>query len=143
MNVGFLRRFIDEPLLTFAAICFGAFVVIADVILFAWMLDRSPNFSEPIALFINGLLTAAPFLWLAYRRSNRLLPWLIGIALTLWLWWRWLQNGVAYQRAPDGSGVDMGFALLMLVSPIFIGAVCVWIDDLLRLRSRTGYQSPT
>jgi hypothetical protein len=132
----FLRKLGAEPLLTLAAICFGAFVVVADRVLFGTMLSRPIDFSEPDVLIINGLLAAAPFILLAYRGSRRLLPWLTGIALTLWLWWRFLQDGVAYQRAPDGSGVDMGFALLMLVSPAFIGALCVWIDVVMRDRSR-------
>lgn len=134
--MGFLRKLAAEPMLTLAAICFGAFVVVADRVLFATMLDRPPDFSEPVVLVVNGLLAAAPFVWLAYRGSKRLLPWITGMVLTAWLWWRFLQDGVAYQRAPDGSGVDMAFALLMLVSPAFIGAVCVWIDQVLRDRSR-------
>lgn len=127
-----LRKLGAEPLLTFAAICFGAFVVVADRLLFATLLGRPADFSEPDVLIVNGLLAAAPFLLLAYRGSKRLLPWLTGMVLTLWLWWRWLENGVAYQRAPDGSGVPMGFALFMLVSPAFIGVVCAWLDEVLR-----------
>ncbi len=119
-------------MLTLSAICLGAFVVVADRLLFATMLGRPTNFSEPFVLVINGLLIAAPFAWLAYRGSTRLIPWLAGIAFTFWLHWRWLLNGVAYQRAPDGSGVPMSFALLMLVSPIFIGLACAWLNEVVR-----------
>lgn len=119
-------------MLTLAAICLGLFVVVADRVLSAAMLGRPTNFSEPDVLVVNGLLVAAPFAWLAYRGSTRLMPWLAGIAFTFWLHWRWLLNGVAYQRAPDGSGVPMGFAFLMLVSPIFIGLACAWLDEVLR-----------
>lgn len=119
-------------MLTLSAICLGAFVVVADRLLVATMLDRPTDFSEPVVLVINGLLIAAPFAWLAYRGSARLIPWLAGIAFTFWLHWRWLLNGVAYQRAPDGSGVPMGFALFMLVSPVFIGLACAWLDEVVR-----------
>jgi len=133
-----LRRLAAEPMLTLAALCFGAFVVIADRVLFGTLLDRPPDFSDPGVYIVNGLLAATPFLWLAYRGSKRLLPWLAGMALTLWLWWRFLQDGVAYQRAPDGSGVDMAFALLMLVSPVFIGAACASLDHIMRQHSERG-----
>jgi hypothetical protein len=128
----FLRKLGTEPLLTLAAICFGAFMVVADRVLFGTLLGRRADFSELGVLIVNGLIAAGPFILLAYRGSKRLLPWLTGIVLTLWLWWRWLENGVAYQRAPDGSGVPMGFALFMLVSPVLIGLVCAWLDEVLR-----------
>jgi hypothetical protein len=134
--MAFLRKLFAHSALTAAAIFVGAFVVIADAVLFGALLHRDPDFSEPVVLVVNSILVAVPFLLLAYRGSTRLLPWLTGIALTLWLWWRFLQDGVAYQRAPDGSGVDMAFALLMLISPAFIGALCVWIDMAMRDRSR-------
>jgi hypothetical protein len=121
-----------------AAICFGAFVAVANVELFASMLNRPPDYSEPDVLVVHALLAAAPFMVLGYRGSKRLIPWVTGILLTVWLWWRWLMDGVAYQRAPDGSGVNMGFAFLMLISPVFIGAVCVWIDEIIRQGARHG-----
>ena len=130
----FVRRLFAKPALLAAAIIFGAFMVIADVTLFGALLGRKSEFPASDILVVRGLLAAAPFLWLAYIGSTRLLPWLSGIALTLWLWWRFLQDGVAYRRSPDGSGVDMAFALLMLVSPVFIGALCVWIDVVMRDR---------
>ena len=132
----FVRKLFAKRQLVVAAIIFGAFMVVADEVLFGALLGRQPDFSEPVDLVFRGILAAAPFLWLAYRGSARLVPWLTGIALTLWLWWRFLQDGVAYQRAPDGSGVDMGFAFLMLVSPALIGVLCVWIDVVMRDRSR-------
>lgn len=131
----FVRKFFAKPALTIAAVTFGAFMVIADRALVGALLDREPDFSDPVVFVLNGLLAAVPFLWLCYRGSTRLLPWLTGIALTLWLWWLYLKGGVAYQRAPDGSGVPMDFALFMLVSPAYIGALCVWIDVLMRNRS--------
>lgn len=134
--MSFLRPLTAKPALTAAALVFAAFVVIADVVLFGVLLKREPDFSDTAGLIVRGALVAAPFLWLAYRGSTRLLPWLVGIVLTLGLWWRFLQAGVAYQRAPDGSGVDMAFGLLMLISPALIGVFCVWIDTVIRDRSR-------
>ena len=131
----FVRKFTNHPFLTAAALCIGVAVVVADTVLFSRMLERPLDLSEPVVLLVNALLTAVPFLWLAYRGSHRWLPWVVGLGLTLWLWWRWLQAGVAYQRAPDGSGVDMAFAFLMLISPLLIGAVCVWIDEVLKRRA--------
>ena len=128
----FVQKLAAQPMLTLSAICLGVFVVVADRMLFATMLGRAPDFSEPAVLVTNGLSVAAPFAWLAYRGSTRLVPWLAGIVFTLWLHWRWLLNGVEYQRAPDWSGVPMGFALLMLVSPLFIGLACAWLDEVLR-----------
>lgn len=77
-------------------------------------------------------MVAVPFLILASRGSNRVLPWLVGLAITLWIRWHALQSGVAYQQAADGSGVDMDLALLMLLSPALIAAVCIAIDRPLR-----------
>lgn len=131
----FVGKFANHPFLTGAALCIGVAVVVADTVLFSRMLERPPDLSEPDVLFIKALLAALPFLWLAYRGSRRWLPWAVGLGLTIWLWWRWLQAGVAYQRAPDGSGVDMAFAFIVLVSPVFIGAACVWIDEILKQRA--------
>jgi len=65
---------------------------------------------------------------LAARRSGRLLPWLITFAVTAALHWWWLAKGIAYQRAPDGSGVDMLGAFIMLVSPLPLTALAMALD---------------
>lgn len=114
------------------ALAIGAIIAVAERALFDWLLDRPLDFSQPDALLGNTFMVALPFLILAFRGSNRVLPWLVGLAITLWIRWHALQSGVAYQRGPDGSGVDMGLALLMLVSPAFIAAVCIAIDRPLR-----------
>ena len=134
----FPGKFVDYPIQTAFAIMIGPLVVIADKLLFAHLLERSADFSEPMVLVINAALVSVPFLLLAYRGSKRFIPWLAGMSLTLWLWWHALQKGVAYQRAPDGSGVDMALALLMLVSPAIIGVICVAIDEALRRRTIDG-----
>ena len=119
-------------MLNLAALCFGVFVALAHRMLFGAMLGRPVDLSERGILIFNGLSIAAPFICLAYRGSTRLLPWLTGIGLTLWLWWSWTLNGVAYQRAPDWSGVPLGFAAVMFFSPIFIGLACVAVDQVQR-----------
>ena len=133
----FVRKLLANPALTFAALIFGAFVEIGGNVTFEALLGRALDAHPgPISLVINVILTAFPFLWLAYRSSARLLPWLVGIVLTLWLHWSFLQDGLAYRRSGDTSGVDLAFGLLMLVAPFFIGALCVWIDVVMRDRAR-------
>ncbi len=39
-------------------------------------------------------------------------------------WW-WLSKGIAYQKASDGSGVDIFGALIMLLSPLPISALAL------------------
>ena len=118
------------------ALAIGAMIAVAERVLFGWLLDRPLDFSDPDVLFGNALMVAVPFLILAFRGSSRVLPWLVGLAITLWIRWHALQSGVAYQRAPDGSGVDMSLALLMFVSPAFTAAVCIALDRPLRRSTR-------
>lgn len=124
-----------ERVLTTLALGVGALVAVAESALFGWLLDRPIGFPALDALLMNTILVAVPFLLLSSRGSTRLLPWIAGLAVTLWLRWHALQQGVAYQRAPDGSGVDMGLGLLMLVSPAFIAVICIAIDEMLRRRA--------
>jgi hypothetical protein len=48
--------------------------------------------------------------------------------VTAALHWWWLAKGIAYQQAPDGSGVDMFGAFIMLVSPLPIAALAIALD---------------
>jgi hypothetical protein len=131
----FLRKLGSHLILTIIAVTIGVIVVVGDALVFGYLLGRPADFSDPDVLIINTVLTAIPFLILAYRGSRRLIPWLAGLGMTVGLWWHALQKGVAYQRAPDGSGVDMGLALLVLVSPAIIAVICVAIDEALRQRT--------
>lgn len=96
---------------------------------FAVALDRDVDLSEVGVLMTNAVLTAVPFLYLALlQRSRRLVPWTVGLSLTLAANWWWLAKGIAYQKAPDGSGVDMLGAMLMLLSPFVITAIVAALD---------------
>jgi hypothetical protein len=130
--MGVVGKIADKRVLMTFALAIGAVIAVAERVLFGWLLDRPPDFSGPDALIGTVFIVAIPFLVLALRGSNRVLPWLVALAITLLIRWHALQMGVAYQRAPDGSGVDMGLGLLMLVSPAFVVAVCVAIDRPIR-----------
>jgi hypothetical protein len=132
--MGFFRKLFRAPALALLSVSIGAAVVLVDRLLFGWFLGRPVDLSEPVALLVNTVLVSVPFIVLALRGSRRLAPWLVGLALTCALWWHALQKGIAYQRAPDGSGVDMGLAFLMLLSPAFIAGACVGLDEALRRR---------
>lgn len=129
-----LRRLAKNPVLTSLAIIIGIVVVAADRLLFAYSLHRAVDISEPGIMVMNVLLVAAPFAFLACRGTFLWPPWLVGLIPTIWLNWWWLQKGIAYQKAPDGSGVDMFGALMMLLSPLAITALCVFVDAKLRAR---------
>jgi hypothetical protein len=130
--MGFFRKLFRVPVLALLSVSIGAAVVLADRLLFGWFLGRPVDWSEPVALLVNAVLVSVPFIALAYRGSRRLAPWLLGFALTAALWWHALQKGIAFQRAPDGSGVDMDLAFMMLLSPAFIAAASVGVDEALR-----------
>ncbi|WP_242122015.1 hypothetical protein [Sphingomonas lacusdianchii] len=110
------------------AIVIGAAVSIGERLIFAAALSRDIDLSEIGVVTTNAVLTAFPFLYLALRSSTRLLPWLLGLTLTLAANGWWLAKGIAYQRAPDGSGVDMFGALLMLLSPFIVTAIVAVLD---------------
>jgi hypothetical protein len=100
------------------ALAIGALFSIGDHLIFAAALHRPVDLSEPDVIAVNAILAAIPFAFLAMSSSRRALPWVIVFAATVCLRWWWLSKGIAYQRASDGSGVDIGGALLMLVSPL-------------------------
>ena len=83
-------------------------------------------------------IVAIPFIVLTGRRSAHPLPWLTALALTIGLHGWWLAKGIAYQRAPDGSGVDMFGALIMLLSPIPITLLSLAARDIGRAKPSGG-----
>lgn len=128
----------DQPqhrsTLVILALTVGAAISIGERIVFAVVLDRQVDLSEFDVLIMNAVLVAIPFLALALRPSRRVLPWAVAFVFTAALRWWWLAKGIAYQRAPDGSGVDMFGALLMLLSPFAIMAVALAVDRIERRR---------
>jgi hypothetical protein len=128
------RRLLRHPLLIAIALCIGFGIVGADRVLFGLALGRTIELGEIDVFIVNSILTSLPFLALSFRQKQHVTPWIIGLVWSSWLAWGWLQKGVAYQRHPDGSGVDLGGALIMLFAPFFITAVCLAIDQLLNMR---------
>ena len=124
-----------RPALMAVALAVGIFFAVGERLIFAAALERPIDLSEPDVLAMNAALVAIPFLLLAIRASARVLPWLLAIAATGCLRWWWLSKGIAYQMAPDGSGVDMFGALIMLVSPLPISALALVTDYALRRQS--------
>ncbi|WP_374944864.1 hypothetical protein [Sphingomonas sp.] len=122
------------PLLILALVI-GLAISIGERAIFAVALGRQVDVSEIDVLVMNSVLTAIPFLALALRASKRFAPWAFALTSTVALRWWWLAKGIAYQKAPDGSGVDMFGALIMLLSPFAITAVAFAIDRIVWRRT--------
>lgn len=110
--------------LALIALAIGVAVVGGEGLLFSLLTGRPMHFASDVEPF-NALIVAFPFLVLAAMRNSDLLPWLTGLALQLALWGYALQNGVSYQRNPDGSGANIGLGLMIIASPIFITLACL------------------
>ena len=98
---------------------------------------RTLNLAEewPFLAFWAALI-AAPFGLLAIFRIRRALPWIVGLALTALIW-----SGLvlaAYLSGRAGSGVNFGYGLLMLISPVIIGAISFATASIGRDQSDTG-----
>jgi hypothetical protein len=104
----------------------GFAIVAGGYIAFALLTGRWVDLGEEgIVLLAQMLIAAAPFLMLGAAGVRTLLPWAVGLALTLWLWGSYFWEGVSYQRHPGGTGADIGLGLIMLVSPLAIGAAAL------------------
>ncbi len=122
------ERLLRHPLLIAIALSIGYGIASLDRLLFSQALGRPLEINEPVVFVVDGLLTALPFLALSLAGKQHVTPWIVGLSTSIWLTWWWLQKGIAYQRAPDGSGVDMGGALIMLLAPFLITAVCLLLN---------------
>lgn len=112
----------SAPLLL-SALTVGLLVSLGERIVFAVALDRRLDLSEFGVIIFTGVLTALPFLYLALQASSRVVLWALALTLTmLAVAWQ-LSKGIAYQKAPDGSGIDLSVAVLMLFSPFAITAI--------------------
>jgi len=80
------------------------------------------SFSEewPI-LILWYCMIAAPFGVLAIRGIDDAVAWSTAISLTLVFWGGLFYS--AFESAADQSGVNIGYALLMLASPVIIIAI--------------------
>lgn len=121
--------------LALAAIGIGIAVVALYDILFTLLTGRPIVFAMDVEP-VNALIVAIPFLILAFLGARTLLPWLVGLALTLAAEAYALVDGVTYQWHPDGSGANIGLGILMIfIVPPVISAACV-AAYLLEKRSR-------
>jgi hypothetical protein len=132
------QRLCHHPLLIAIAICIGIGIAGTSTVLFNQALGRPVVIDEPVVFGINALLIALPFLALSSQEKQHAVPWLVGLVSSASLAWWWLQKGVAYQRNPDGSGVDIGGAIIMLLSPFVITVVCLLLDRQLSSRRANG-----
>ena len=113
------------------ALSIGVGVVAAENILFTSLTGRPLVFASDVEP-VTAVLVAIPYLGLALARARRLLPWIVGLALTLALWGYALYSGVSYQWNPDGSGANIGLGLMMLASPFIISPIVLGVHALQR-----------
>ena len=106
-----------------AALLIGVLVITGVDLAFSLLTGRPFAFADGVAPFQMALV-AFPFMVLALLGARHWLPWLAGLVPTLALWSWYLIKGVSYQRHPDGTGADIGLGLILLVSPLVIGAIC-------------------
>jgi hypothetical protein len=115
------------------AVAVGPAVVAGVTLAFAALTGRRPDLAAEGGVFlIQALMVAAPFLLLSLKGTRDRLPWLVALGLTLAAWGYYLFEGVRYQWSGDRSGVDMGVALGMLVSPLLIAGAAYGIYALRR-----------
>lgn len=111
------------------ALTIGVFVVAAENVLFSNLTGRTLPFVSDVQP-VNAMLIAIPFLCLALAGAKRLLPWLVGIALTLSLEGYYLYS-VIYPD-PDIVGANIGLGIMMLGSPFFISPIVLGVHALQR-----------
>ena len=113
------------------ALSIGVAVVAAKKFLFSSLTGRPLVFVSDVDS-VNAILVAIPYLCLAFAGTKRLLPWLVGLALTLSLWCYALYSGVNYQWNSYVGGANIGLGLMMLASPFFISPIVLGVHALQR-----------
>ncbi|HWT13703.1 MAG TPA: hypothetical protein VN231_13190 [Allosphingosinicella sp.] len=90
------------------------------------IIDQTPiNITKGFPAFLfHVVLVSIPFLLLAFLEIRAKLPWVVGIVFTAALW-IYVVYDFSVRRA-DGSGANIGMGLILLVSPIFVSAVCLF-----------------
>jgi hypothetical protein len=115
------------------ALAAGLFVSVGDRIIFAAVLGRPLIISDEFSsIFAAGLLVAIPFFVLAAWSPSHVVSWAVALVLTALLHGWMLGQGIAYQRAPDGSGVNMSVAMAMLASPLIIAVIAISTEAVVR-----------
>jgi hypothetical protein len=119
--------------LTAAALAIGVSVTATEQILFSLLTGRPLVFASDVEPVV-ALIAAIPYLALALVGARSLLPWIIGLTLTLSLWGYALYSGVRYQWNPDGTGADIGLGLIMLASPFVFTPIVLGVHAWQRRR---------
>lgn len=120
--------------LALIALAIGIVVIGAEAILTGsadYLLSAFADEAGP--LFFNVLFVSAPFLLLALRGVTRLLPWIVGLVLTLAVW------GYIIGKFVSGGfegGSSVGNAIWMAMVMLGSSAVITIICALLSRRSR-------
>lgn len=108
-------------------------VVATEDILFSLLTGRPLVFASDVEPVVT-VIVAIPYLALAFAGARTLLPWLVGLALTLSLWGYALYSGVSYQWHPDGTGADIGLGLIMMASPFLFTPIVLAVHAWQRRR---------
>jgi hypothetical protein len=112
--------------LILAAAAIGVAVVAVKEVAFTLLTGRELTFAADVEPY-NATQVAIPFLALALVGARTLLPWFVGLVLTVSLWGYALYRAVRYQWNSDDSGVDIGLALIMIFSPLFLTPIVLLV----------------
>ena len=108
-----------------AALAIGVSAVTVFNILFSLLTDSSLNVRDEMAVFILQIvMVSSPFVLLAVLGIGNRKSWLVGILLTTAFWGYYFLD--AFLKRGDGTGVNIGLALLMLASPLIIAIASVF-----------------
>lgn len=89
------------------------------------------------SLLFMWLWVAAPFALIAYRNMRRA-AWGVALGCTIALW-GW--HAIDALLGLSGPGVNIGLALLLLISPLLI-VMLAWMAEIIAKRVRTARQDP-
>lgn len=107
------------------ALAIGLLTVAANAGVFSAATGNPINLADEWSAFLfQILLVAAPFGLLALFGVRDRAAWVLGLGVTALLWGYYLYDGIRYQLSGDTSGVNMGLAFLLMVSPVFISIAC-------------------
>lgn len=105
------------------SVTIGLAVVGIDSGVGALVMQQPLNLREEAGILaVQILLASIPFLLLAFAGIGNKLPWLVGVALTAFFWGLLLTDAIS--RDGNGSGANIGLALLLLFSPLIISVAC-------------------
>ena len=111
------------------ALSIGVAMLVAMGLLFSSLTGRS----MPLVAYLNPvtvLTVAIPYLCLAWTNVKRLLPWFVGLGLTLPVWGYYLYSAV--YPDPGVVGANIGVGMLILASPFLIAPIVLGVDALQR-----------